>query len=258
MPKQMAEKTQDFSKLARPDGHIVAYRSEPGRGPAVVFCGGFRSDMTGTKATALAAWAARAGRALVRFDYFGHGASSGRFEDGTIGRWAQDTIAVLDQLVVGKAILIGSSMGGWLALLAARARAERVAGLIGIAAACDFTEELMWKNMSEAERARLLGEGRLVRPSAYLDDPTIITRALIEEGRRHLLLGGKLEFPFPVHLLHGLKDPDVPWQHSQRLFEHLTAPDLALTLIKDGDHRLSTPADIARLIAAVEAMGGTP
>ena len=245
-------------RLRRPDGNTVAYATTSGRTPTVAFLGGFRSDMTGTKAMALEAWAGRTGRAFVRFDYLGHGQSSGRFEDGTIGRWLDDSLAVLDQLTEGKLVLVGSSMGGWLSLLAARARPERLAGLVLIAAAPDFTERMLMKGLSPEDRERLQGEGRLERPSQYSPEPSVFTWKLIEEGRDHLLLDKKLALPCPVRLLHGQSDPDVPWEYSLQIAEHLEAPEVITTLIKGGDHRLSTPADIARLIAAVEELVGGP
>mgnify|MGYP001334088520 CR=1 FL=1 len=238
-------------KLARPDGNTVAYAATAGGEPTVVFLGGFRSDMTGTKALALEAWAQRTGRAFVRFDYLGHGQSSGRFEDGTIGRWLDDSLAVLDQLTTGRLVLVGSSMGGWLSLLAARARPQRLAGLVLIAAAPDFTERMLLAGLTPEERTRLQHDGRLERPSQYSPDPSVFTWKLIEEGRNHLLLDKPLSLPCPVRLLHGQSDPDVPWEYSLRIAAHVDAPEVITTLIKGGDHRLSTPADIARLIATV-------
>ncbi|HEX2890053.1 alpha/beta hydrolase [Vineibacter terrae] len=242
--------------LSRPDGATIAYHQVQGCGPTVVFFGGFRSDMTGTKAMALDAWARRAGQGFVRFDYFAHGQSSGEFRDGTIGRWLDDALTVIDTLTAGPLVLIGSSMGGWLSLLAARARPARVAGWIGIAAAPDFTEDLMLANLSPEARAKLQRDGELRRPSRYSDEPDVLTWRLIEEGRQHLVLRTPLRIAGPVHLFHGLKDPDVPWALSQRLLSHIEAPDVAATFTKDGDHRLSTPADIARLLAVVAAMCG--
>jgi pimeloyl-ACP methyl ester carboxylesterase len=240
--------------LRRPDGNTVAYVTTSGRTPTVAFLGGFRSDMTGTKAVALEDWARRTGRAYVRFDYLGHGQSSGRFEDGTIGRWLDDTLAVLDQLTEGKLVLVGSSMGGWLSLLAGRARPERLAGLVLIAAAPDFTERMLLNGLSPEDRARLQRDGRLERPSQYSPEPSVFTWKLIEEGRNHLLLDKKLALPCPVRLLHGQSDPDVPWEYSLQIARHLEAPEVITTFVKGGDHRLSTPADIARLIATVEEL----
>ena len=239
-------------RLQRPDGNSVAYAKTAGAVPAVVFLGGFRSDMTGTKAMALEEWAQRTGRAFLRFDYLGHGQSSGRFEDGTIGRWLDDSLAVLDHLTTGPLVLVGSSMGGWLSLLVARARPQRLAGLVLIAAAPDFTERMLLKGLSAEDRMALERDGRLERPSQYSPEPSVFTWKLIEEGRNHLLLDKKLVLPCPVRLLHGQSDPDVPWEYSLQIGQHLEAPEVITTLIKGGDHRLSTPADIARLIATVE------
>lgn len=242
-------------RLARPDGNFVAYARSEGRAPTVVFLGGFRSDMTGTKAIALEEWAQRTGRAYLRFDYLGHGQSSGRFEDGTIGRWLDDSLAAIDSLTGdGKLVLVGSSMGGWLSLLAARQRPARLAGLVLIAAAPDFTERMLLKGLSPEDRAKLERDGRLERPSQYSPEPSVFTWRLIEEGRNHLLLDKKLVLPCPVRLLHGQDDPDVPWEYSLQIAEHVEAPEVITTLVKGGDHRLSTPADIARLIATVEEL----
>lgn len=220
--------------------------------PGIVFLGGFASDMTGSKAMALDAYCAATGRAFVRFDYRGHGQSSGRFVDGTIGRWRDDALAVIDQLTEGPQILVGSSMGGWLMLLCALARPDRVAGLIGIAAAPDFTEELMWAKMDAAMQAQLMRDGRVEEPSAYADEPYVITRDLIEDGRRHLLLHRAIPLTQPVRLLHGQADDDVPFTVSLRAAERLAGRDVIVTLIKDGDHRLSRPQDLDRLMLAVE------
>jgi pimeloyl-ACP methyl ester carboxylesterase len=235
MTNSATRQTEAMQRLTRPDGNFVAYVRSEGSAPTVVFLGGFRSDMTGTKAVALEAWARRTGRAYLRFDYLGHGQSSGRFEDGTIGRWLDDSLAAVDSLTSGKLVLVGSSMGGWLSLLVARRRPERLAGLVLIAAAPDFTE-------------------RLERPSQYSPEPSVFTWKLIEEGRNHLLLDKKLALPCPVRLLHGQDDPDVPWEYSLQIARHVEAPEVITTLVKGGDHRLSTPADIARLIATVEEL----
>ena len=239
-------------RLERPDGNFVVYVRSDGRAPTVVFLGGFRSDMTGTKAIALDEWARRRGRAFLRFDYLGHGQSSGRFEDGTIGRWLDDSLAAIDALTAGKLVLVGSSMGGWLSLLIARARPERMAGLVLIAAAPDFTERMLLGRLSPEDRATLERDGRLERPSQYSPEPSVFTWKLIEEGRNHLVLDGQLALPCPVRLLHGQSDPDVPWELSLQIAAHIDAPEVITTFVKGGDHRLSTPADIARLIATVE------
>jgi pimeloyl-ACP methyl ester carboxylesterase len=240
----------------RPDGNTVAYCGRAGRGPTVVFLGGFRSDMTGTKAMALDDWARNTGRAYLRFDYLGHGQSSGRFEDGTIGRWLDDSLAAIDRLTSGKLVLVGSSMGGWLSLLVALARRERMAGLVLIAAAPDFTERMLLGELSPEDRQKLERDGRLERPSQYSPEPSVFTWKLIDEGRNHLVLDKPLVLHCPVRLLHGQSDPDVPWEYSLQIARHLEAPEVVTTLVKGGDHRLSTPTDIARLIATVEDVAG--
>jgi pimeloyl-ACP methyl ester carboxylesterase len=233
-------------RLDRGDGVELAWARLDGRRPTVVFLTGFRSDMTGDKAGMLARFCAERGQAMLRFDYAGHGASGGRFEDGTIGRWTGDALAVIDRLTEGPVVLVGSSMGGWIALLCALARSHRVAGLIGIAAAPDFTELLMWQAMTAEERASLMRDGVLPVPSQY-GEPYPVTRALIEDGRTHLLLSGPIALDCPVRLLHGQADPDVPWEMSLRIAERLSGADVQVTLVKDGDHRLSRPQDLALL-----------
>lgn len=242
-------------RLDRGDGIELAWARTEGRGPTIVFLPGYRSDMTGDKATALAAFAATRGQAMLRFDYSGHGTSGGAFTDGTIGTWAADALSVIDRLTEGPLLLVGSSMGGWLALLTARARPERVAALVGIAAAPDFTEALMWESMTFEERATLMRDGVLHIPSQY-GEPTPITRALIEDGRRHLLLGSTIAFDGPARLLHGQADPDVPWEMALRIADALATPDVTVTLVKDGDHRLSRPQDLALLCRTVGALLG--
>lgn len=240
--------------LASPEGRSLAFRRLEGRPPGVLFLGGFRSDMTGTKATALEAHCRAAGRAFARFDYSGHGESPGRFEEGTIGAWLADALCVLDRATEGPQVLVGSSMGGWIMLLAALARPERVRGLIGVAAAPDFTEDLVWGRCGEEERRKLMEEGSFLCPPRYEDAPYPITRRLIEEGRRHLLLRGPIPLRRPVRLIHGMADEDVPWEVSLRLCGCLEGADVSLTLVKGGDHRLSTPADIRRLTETVEGL----
>ena len=232
-------------RLDRGDGVELAWEQSEGAQPTVVFLPGFRSDMAGDKATMLASYCRERGQAMLRFDYSGHGASGGRFEDGTIGVWTRDALAVID-LTAGPLLLIGSSMGGWIALLAALARRERVAGLIGIAAAPDFTEALMWQAMTFEQRARLMQEGVLHVPSQY-GESTPITRALIEDGRTHLLLDAPIALDCPVRLLHGQRDADVPWELALRIAEQLSSDDVRVTLVKDGDHRLSRSQDLALL-----------
>lgn len=238
--------------LARDDGERIAYRRLPGKEPGIVFLGGFMSDMTGTKATALEAFCKARGQAFLRFDYFGHGASTGAFRDGTIGRWRDDALAVIDRLTEGKQILVGSSMGGWIMLLAALARPERVVALVGIAPAPDFTEDLLWPSFTPEEQRRLLAEGAITVPSQYDPRGYTVTRRLIEEGRDHLLLARTVKIASPVRLLHGMKDEDVPWETSLRLAERLASEDVRVTLVKNGDHRLSTEADLALLQRTLE------
>ena len=241
----------DPNFLTTPQGQRIAYDRIGGREPGIVFLHGLRSDMTGTKALALADWARRTGRAFVRFDCSGHGRSSGRFEEGAIGDWFADALAVLNLLTGGPQVLVGSSMGGWLALLLARAVPGRVRGLVGIAAAPDFTEDSMWAQATEAQRTALLRDGFIQRPGDYGDDPYVITRRLIEEGRAHLVLRGPLSLPFPVRLLHGTADADVPPAVALRLLDHATSPDIRLTLVKDADHRFSSPACLALIETAI-------
>ena len=230
--------------------------------PGVLWLNGFHSVMTGTKASALAEWATPAGCGCLRFDYSGHGQSEGRLVDGTIGRWLAESLAVFTTFCRGPQVVVGSSMGGWLALLLVRevrARAARaapspqatLAGLVLIAPAVDFTEELMWKRFPDAVKRELETAGAWTRPSQYSEEPYLITRGLIEEGRRHLLLGGLIETGCPVRILQGVKDPDVPWRHAVELVSRLAHDDVVLSLVKDGDHRLSRPEDIERLIHAV-------
>ena len=233
-------------RLDRGDGIRLAWARTPGRGPTTVFLPGFRSDMTGSKAVAAEGWCRAAGTGCLRLDYSGHGASDGAFTDGTIGEWTRDALACIDRLTDGPLLLIGSSMGGWIALLAALARPGRVTGLVGIAAAPDFTESLMWEAMMPPERERLQREGVLLTPSQY-GEPTPVTLRLIEEGRRHLLLHQPIPLRCPVRLLQGQRDPDVPWETALRLAERLESPDVQVTLVKDGDHRLSREQDLLLL-----------
>ena len=237
--------------LDGPQGRRIAFEHQTGQGPGVVFLGGFKSDMRGSKAEHLAQWAARTGRAFLRFDYSGHGESSGAFEDGTIGDWAADAMAAISTLTDGPQVLVGSSMGGWISLLVARARPERVAGLVGIAAAPDFTEDGYWAAATPAQREALLRDGRWELPSEYSDAPYVITRHLIEDGRNHLVLRTPLDLPFPVRLLQGTADPDVPMDWALRLLDHAQSPDLHLTLVKGADHRFSTPECLGLIEAAI-------
>jgi pimeloyl-ACP methyl ester carboxylesterase len=238
----------------------IAVRARAGGAPGLLWLGGFKSDMQGIKAIALEAWASERNRACVRFDYSGHGESGGDFIDGTIGRWLEESVAVFEKFCAGPQVVIGSSMGGWLALLLARELARRqatralLAGLVLIAPAPDFTEELMWKSFSPQARQEIEIRGVWLRPSEY-GEPYPITRHLIEEGRRHLMLGSAIEVGCPVRILQGAQDPDVPWRHAFALAHRLPADDVVLTMIQDGDHRLSRPQDIARIIAAVAEIG---
>ncbi len=235
----------------------IAVRAREGKSPGLFWLGGFKSDMKGTKAEALDRWAERGTRACIRFDYSGHGELGGDFLDGTIGRWLEESLGVYARFAEGPQIVVGSSMGGWLALLLARALFGRkdtapIAGMVLIAPAVDFTEELMWKQFSGATRREIEEKGAWMRPSADGEAPYPITRDLIEDGRKHLLLGGLIETGCPVHILQGVQDPDVPWQHAVELVSRFSRDDVVLTLIKDGDHRLSRTEDIERLIAAVK------
>ena len=232
----------------------IAVRVREGKSPGLFWLGGFKSDMKGTKAAALDTWAQRQGRACLRFDYSGHGESGGEFNDGTIGRWLQESMAVYRQFAQGPQVVIGSSMGGWLALLLARSLRKSkggspIAGMVLIAPAVDFTEELMWKQFSKAIKREIEDKGFWMRPSQYSESAYPITKGLIEDGRKHLLLGGLIETGCPVHILQGVQDPDVPWRHAEGLVSRFARDDVVLTLIKDGDHRLSRPEDIERMLA---------
>ncbi|MBI1245650.1 MAG: alpha/beta fold hydrolase [Alphaproteobacteria bacterium] len=232
----------------------IAYRRIRGKSPGVVFCTGFMSDMTGSKALAVEAWAKANGQACLRFDYSGHGESEGKFADGTIGSWFADALGVFDAHTEGPQIVVGSSMGGWIGLLLARARPARVSAFVGIAAAPDFTEDLIWAKLPEALRAKLARDGFFEEPTPYGDTPYTITRKLIEEGRDHLLLRAPIGFDGPVRLLHGMRDPDVPWQWSPKIAERVTSADVKVTLVKDGDHRLSRDQDLALLAATLDEL----
>ena len=240
-------------------GRRVAFRRRSGAGPGLVWLPGFRSDMASTKAAALDAYCASNGRALLRFDYSGHGVSGGRFEEGTVTRWLEECLAVFRAATAGPQILVGSSMGGYLALLAARelartGEASSLAGMILIAPAVDFTQALMWDRATPQAREAIMRDGQWLRPTPYAPEPYPITRALIEDGRRHLLLGRAIRTHAPTRILQGMRDEDVPYAHVQKLVEHIAADPVTLTLVKDGDHRLSRPRDLAILIGAIEAM----
>jgi pimeloyl-ACP methyl ester carboxylesterase len=238
--------------LLAPDGEKIAYCHDENmtgsakRSVGAVWLGGFKSDMTGTKATTLAEWAEKTSRNYTRFDYFGHGQSSGQFVEGTISRWRADALAILDKIATGPQVLIGSSMGAWIALLAALARPDQVKGLVLIAPAPDFTEKLMWAGFDDNIRAQLQNEGVYRQPSDY-DEPYEISYELIKDGRNHLLLDNCLELDLPIRILQGMNDPDVPWEHAMLLAEKLTSSDLTVSLNKKGDHRLSEPDDLRRL-----------
>ena len=236
----------------------IAVRQRTGKGPGLIWLGGFKSDMKGTKAEALDQWAKDQGRACIRFDYSGHGESGGDFAVGTIGRWLEESCAVFENFCDGPYVAIGSSMGGWISLLLARALREKklrgkgsLAGLVLIAPAVDFTEVLMWQRFTPEIKKQIEATGSWQRPSEYSQEPYLITKELIEEGRKHLLLGGLIETGCPVRILQGVKDEDVPWEHAVALVSRLARDDVVLTLVKDGDHRLSRPEDIERLLAAV-------
>ena len=238
----------------RPDGTPLAWAALPGHGPTVVFLGGFHSDMEGSKALHLRDACAARGRAFLRLDYSGHGISGGDFEEGSIGTWTEDAALVIEARAPGPLVLVGSSMGGWIALLLARRLGRgRVRALVGIAAAPDFTEALIAPLLTEEHRETLAREGVLRRPSEY-GDPIPITQRLLTEGAQHLLFPGPIRYEGPVRLLQGMADPDVPWSHALRIVEALPGPDVELTLVKDGDHRLSRPQDLALLVRVLEGL----
>ncbi len=239
-------------ETGRLDGRL-AWARLPGKGPGVVFLPGFRSDMQGSKAIFLRDHCAARGQAFLRLDYSGHGESDGRFEDGTIGQWAADALALFDALTSGPQILVGSSMGGWIALLIARQRAARLAGLIGIAPAPDFTEALLWPALPPEARQALIRDGIIHLPSQY-GEPTPITRALVEDGRRQAVLNAPIDLPCPIRILQGMADPDVPWRHALRILDTLAQGDARVTLIKDGDHRLSRPEDLRLLAETLDSL----
>jgi pimeloyl-ACP methyl ester carboxylesterase len=244
----------DTQTLHRPDGETLAFKAVMGAGPTMVWIGGFRSDMEGTKALALEQAARERGWNYVRYDHFAHGQSSGDWKQATIGRWREDAIALIDSLE-GPVIPVGSSMGGWVALLATLARPERIKGLVLVNPAQDFTEKLMWPGLADHERQAILREGETVITEEGLGS-YVLTRRMFDEARDWLLLDGVIEITAPVHVLQGRADEVVPWRHQIELAERLTGGDLRLDLIEGGDHRLSTPSDLDHLVAAVEAMRG--
>lgn len=240
--------------LRRKDGTTIAYHMVAGKSPCVVFLGGFMSDMSGTKASALDQFCRARGQAYLRFDYSGHGGSSGAFIDGTIGGWADDACFAINQLIDGECVLVGSSMGGWIMLLVAIRMSERVKGLVGIAAAADFTEDLIADQFTSEQKEMLEKNGIIYEPNDYDDQPTPITRALIEDGRKHLLLRQRIPLDCPVRLIHGMKDPDVPWQTSLRISQMLASGDVEIQLVKDGGHRMSEPPDLDRIIQTLATL----
>lgn len=241
------------SILSTAHGTKIAYHRTPGTSPGVVFLGGFMSDMEGGKATELEAYCKRTGRAFVRFDYQGHGQSSGAFADGTIGLWLKDALSVIDELTQGPQILVGSSMGGWIALLAAKARRARVKGLVGIAAAPDFTVR-HWAELSDADQQTITNTGRLEVYSDYGPDPYVFTRALFEDGWANRVNNGPIHLDIPVRLIQGACDPDVPWQTAMSIADNLTGDDTEVILVPGGDHRLSEPNDLKRLVRVVDSL----
>jgi pimeloyl-ACP methyl ester carboxylesterase len=243
----------DLDEYHRLAYHRITARGDGASAPGIVFLGGFRSDMTGTKALWLADWARARGRAFLRFDYRGHGASSGEFLDGAIGDWVDDAAEAVARLTQGPQILVGSSMGGWIALILARRIPEKVAALVGIAAAPDFTEAI-WARLDAGQQRELMEAGRIEQPSDYSDEPTVITRRLIEDGRLQLVLRSPLKLPFPVRLLQGTADTDVPPQVALRLLDHIDCPDARLTLVKDADHRFSGPRELALIGKALHGV----
>ena len=236
----------------------IALSWRNGLGVPVVWLGGFKSDMASTKASHLDAWAKRSGRPFLRFDYSGHGRSEGRFEEGSIGRWLEESLAAIHHCIETRPILVGSSMGGWIALLAARELtrdcARRPAGLVLIAPAVDFTQTLIWESLPRQARRAIERKGVWFQPSAYSPEPYPITRNLIEEGRQHLLLDKPVKTGCPVHILQGMRDPDVPWRHAVTLMEHMADDHCVMTLVNDGDHRLSREQDLATLVKAIEGI----
>lgn len=247
---------EEIGRLDRGDGVQLAWRRVRGEGPTVVWLGGFMSDMAGTKAQALADWALEEGRSYLRFDYSGHGESGGRFEDCTITRWREDSLAVIAALTEGPLVLVGSSMGGWLSCLVAAAVPERIGAMVLIAPAADFTEKLMAPNLPPEAVKALKEEGVWYRPSEYGDGPYPITRALLDDGARWSILEGAVPIEAPVRILQGGQDPDVPWRHALEIANQIKGEDVVFTLIRDGDHRLSRPQDIERLLGAVEEACG--
>ena len=246
-----------LNHLSAPDGEKIAYKMSAGpkgyTGPTLIWCGGLKSDMEGGKATHLHDWAIKEGRAYIRFDYFGHGVSSGAFRDGTISRWAADVVQVIDALAKGDIILVGSSMGGWASLLAALERPDRVKGLLLIAPAPDFTQKLTWAEWSAEQRETLTRDGIVYVPSDY-DEPYEYSRALMEDGKSRQILDAPIKFDGPVHILQGAADPVVPWAYSRQILDVITSDDVDYTLVKNGDHSLSSPNDLNRLVKTAKSL----
>lgn len=243
----------DLKFLSTKTGHKIAYKKTVGQGPTLIWCGGLKSDMEGGKATHLHDWALGKSRNFIRFDYFGHGQSSGLFREGTMSQWADDVVQVMDELTQGDIILIGSSMGGWASLLATQQRLTRVKALLLIAPAPDFTEKLTWKNWSEDQRQTLINDGIVYVPSDY-DEPYEYSQALMEDGRINQLLDSPIKFDGPVRILQGAQDSVVPWDYSHQIVDVITSMDVDYTLVKTGDHSLSSPADLKRLISRAEEL----
>lgn len=253
---EMQPMTDEPLWLHRDDKPSLALRQLPGEGPGLLWLGGYASDMLGTKAEWLHSRAAAKGQAFTRFDYAGHGESEGDFEDGCLSDWAGDALDILDLTTQGPQILVGSSMGGWVAALLARQRPERLAGIVFIAPAPDFTAELIWPRWPEAQKRKVLEEGRVEIPSAYDDSVMVYTRKLFEDGANNIVLDAPLSVTVPVRILQGMKDDVVPWQHAMRLAEHLDCPDLQVRLVRDGDHRMSGPTELAALDGLLAEIGG--
>lgn len=245
----------DLNYLSRKSGERIAYKQNSGTGPTLIWCGGLKSDMEGGKAVHLHEWASRENRNFIRFDYFGHGSSSGRFRDGSISQWADDVTYVMDEISKGPVILIGSSMGGWAALIASMKRSTRVKALLLIAPAPDFTQKLTWENWTEDQRQTLTDDGIVYEESDY-DEPYEYSQILMEDGRANQILDRPIKFSGPVKILQGAQDPVVPWEYSKQIVEVITSDDVDYTLVKNGDHSLSSPRDLIRLISAAEDLCG--
>ncbi len=250
----MTSEIQKTQFLESTNGTTIAYHRLAGTTPGVMFLGGFKSDMSGGKALTLEEHCRKTGRSFLRFDYQGHGESSGDFVDGSIGQWTENATAALDNLTEGPQILVGSSMGGWIMMLLGLRRPERIAGLIGLAAAPDFTEDLMWDVFTDEQRARMEKDRCLEIPNDYDDEPYIIVQHLIEEGRKNLLLRAEISIQSPIRLIQGMCDKDVPWNTAHRILEQVVSNDVEIQFVKDGDHRLSRPQDLRRLCQTLESL----